>query len=401
MTEWQLICKPRAFATTKLTLRAGLGILLLAVPWVVGATGPSFTSNVPDCRVVTSQSLPAKFYSLARKYQEYEWVTKVSTLDDVAGGSSLERTEGVYNWITMYRLDIDGDGLCDWFVVALAPFNTGGDGDLMNVIYLQTASGWSRFGPSIPENEPDELGRGDSDRDQSKFLFGENIVVVRDSANARNYLILSTGSRRASLGERNGYQVYVWDQKASELKKLDKWDLSSPASKAYDYFRKHGGWQPKGSDAKRVVAAFDPDVENSEREFRCTQDDSKPAFCLTKADAPVKGTASADGLWGNLDEARYVRIRAKVSVVELTDRRMNEAYRDRLKALDAIGQSLLKASQRAWLRCRSSWSVGPQSLADGTITIAQLVDRETLQIQRIRDFDPGQSNEPPPCDGQR
>jgi len=351
--------------------------------------------------MVAPQVLPAKFYALAARHEEYAWVKAVSSNDEVAGGSSLERDAGMYNWISLYRLDIDGDGLCDWFVVALAPLNTGGDSDVMNVLYLQTASGWKRLGPSIPENEPDELGRGNSDRDQARFLFGEDLAVVRDRANARNYLILSTGSRRASLGAENGYKVFAWNPRSSELEELDKWDSSSPASKAYEYFKRHGAWYPKGKGGDgRVAATFDPEIENAEKQFRCSEEGAKPDFCSAPAPRPEARVPDRDPLWGVLDEARYQRIRAKVEVVDLTDRRLNETYRERMKTLGAAGQSKLRETQRAWLRRRSSWVVGPQQLPDGTITIAQLVDRETVQIQCIRDFDPDRTKAPSACAGQ-
>jgi hypothetical protein len=172
-----------------------------------------------------------------------------------------------------YRVDLNNDGYCDWYVNMTASISTGGDRTSLNTLYLGGPRGWQRIGASIPAGKPDELGFGRSVRDQPKYLFGEDIIVVHDSDDKVNYLITAFYKRHESEQERPGYHIYTRSPDFRSLKEVDKWQPGSKGEAVYEYFKACGAYEPGSkSDKDRAEARFDPDIEALEIKEACNPD---------------------------------------------------------------------------------------------------------------------------------
>jgi hypothetical protein len=231
------------------------------------------TTDVPDCQMPAGKVLPHKYYMLAKTYKEYRWVLKVVPGARVVSAKGLERANGssMFDWLTLYRIDLNNDGLCDWFVDASAPISTGGDRDSIDTLYLGVADGWERVGFTGPIDKPDELGFGKSVAEQSSFLFGEEIAVVHDATSKTNYIVTAFHDRHVQLYGSPGYRVLVWDAGKRTLRLLDKWEPRSKAAEVYAFFKSHGAREP--SDERVApgegIARFLPDIEEKELDKAC------------------------------------------------------------------------------------------------------------------------------------
>ena len=235
----------------------------------------SLTSNVPACKSPAGEALPQAYLAMARVKKDFAWVKAAKTSDAVVGGNGFERFDGsnLHDWFQFQRVDLNNDGLCDWFVTMQAPDSSGGDHDSINTLYLGQASSWQRLGAAIPKGQVDTLGVGRTMEEQATWFFGEEMAVVHDSGANLNYLILWLGERAVQRTLYPGYRVFAWDKTRSTLALLDKWQSGSPAAGVYAYFKARGGWSP----SQAAPVPFDPTIESFEIEAICSAIDASSA----------------------------------------------------------------------------------------------------------------------------
>lgn len=253
----------RGFLLTSLLMFSSMGSAL--------ASDFNLTLDIPLCKMPPGKALPAKYYSLANKYKEFRWVNEVRTVDSIAGGQGGERIDGsgIYNWYGFGKLDINGDGWCDWFLTSLAPYSTGvGGADQLNTLYLGSTSGWKRVGAMVPSGKPDNLGWG-NDNEQKRFAFSSGSpLVIRDATTGIIYLIGIFNERYETGRAAYGYRLYTWSPHKNTLQELDKWEPGSAAAQVYAFFKQRGAVDPTQTEAGRIVH-FDPEFENTEFDRGC------------------------------------------------------------------------------------------------------------------------------------
>ena len=252
------------------------GFLLLALAWSPAvAHDMSLTTDMPACRMPRGAPLPERYRKLAEKHKEFAWVRTVTPGDRRISGQGWERVDGsaMYNGFDFFLVDLDDDGYCDWYVNASAPLSTGGDRDTINTIYLGQKNGWSRIGAHVPDNKPDQLGAGDADDEQSRYLFGEEIAAIYDATTKTSYFITAFYDRNVQRDDHPGYRVMTWDRDKKTLRLLDKWQPGSRGAAVYAFFKTHGAWRPAGktSSPDDRIQRFDPQVEAVELEQACGQ----------------------------------------------------------------------------------------------------------------------------------
>lgn len=250
--------------------------LVTALSFSIGgalATDLQLSLDLLACKMPPGKPLPAKYYNIARKWKEYRWVTNVRPGDLIASGSGDERVDGsrMFDWYTFGKLDINGDGVCDWFLTSLAPYSTGGDGGVLNTLYLGGPTGWRRVGARIPGDKPDGLGWGNAGNDQANFTFSSDVpLTLWDEKNRTPYLIGWFDNRHEPGRSMNryGYRIYHWEKSRNTLQELDKWEPGSAAAQVYAFFRQHGAVDTTQTGKDRIVG-FDPDFENNEFVLGC------------------------------------------------------------------------------------------------------------------------------------
>ena len=234
------------------------------------ATSQTFalTNRIPKCRISPAGGLPTAYERLARTDKAFKWLRTASPHEDALNGKGWERADGsdIFDWFHFYRVDLNNDGYCDWYVNMTAPVSTGGDRLSLNTLYLGGPKGWQRIGASIPAGKPDALGLGKSVQTRHNYEFGEDIGVVRDSDAKVNYFITAFYDRHELERARPGYHIYVWSPERKSLKELDKWDPRSEGNAVYAYFKASGAYAP-GSDMDKVN--FDPSIEELEMREAC------------------------------------------------------------------------------------------------------------------------------------
>jgi len=231
------------------------------------------TLSIPECRIPSGVVLPDKYYTLPKAKNAFNWVAGATRGDGVVEGNGWERVDGsgMHDWFSFYRIDLNGDGLCDWYLNAAAPMSTGGDRESINTLYLGRAAGWTRIGADVPQDKPDGLGYGKTSAQQRQFLFGEEPAVIHDAASKANYIVAALYSRNGQRSGRPGYRIFNWDADRNTLRLLDKWAPGSKAAQVYAYFKAHGARMPASAAtaASDTIQAFDPDVEAFELEQAC------------------------------------------------------------------------------------------------------------------------------------
>ena len=259
----------------KLFLLLAASALIAASPGAY-AQATSFTNVIPACRMPAGSPMPDRYLRLAKRWKEFAWVKKVKRTDTSAGGDGWERIDGssMYEWFGFYRTDLNNDGWCDWFINATIPLSSGGDRDSINTLYLGQRKGWRRIGAPVPASHPDSLGAGKTDEQQSRYLFGEEPALLYDAAARVHYIVTSFYERHEQHLSRPGYRIFVWDDRASTLRLLDKWEPGSNAAAAYAYFKAHGartidtGHERPEDDLDQ----FDPEIEADELQRACERE---------------------------------------------------------------------------------------------------------------------------------
>lgn len=240
------------------------------------------TLNIPECRMPAGKVLPDKYYKLPRDQDAFHWVPTAASGDHVIEGNGWERVDGsaMHDWFAFYRIDLNGDGLCDWYLNAAAPMSTGGDRESINTLYLGRAAGWTRIGADVPQDKPDGLGYGKTSAQQRQFLFGEEPAVIHDAASKANYIVAALYSRNGQRSGRPGYRIFDWDADRNILRLLDKWEPGSKAAQVYAYFKAHGARMPApgATAASDTIQTFDADVEAFELEQACDPQSALRSF---------------------------------------------------------------------------------------------------------------------------
>lgn len=225
----------------------------------------------------SSRVLPEKYYKLEKHFKQYRWAAKATTDDFIISGKGSEGVDGsgMFDWVSFYRFDINGDGQCDWYINAISPVSTGGDRDSINTIYLRTKTGWSRIGAEIPNDKPDELGYGKANQQQDNYLFGEDIALIHNNLTKINYVITAFKSRHVQENTKPGYRIFAWDKKNNSLKLLDKWEYGSTGAEVYAYFKENGAHEPESPNQtqKKSVRRFDPEIEALEIRKSCNAEE--------------------------------------------------------------------------------------------------------------------------------
>lgn len=242
----------------------------------------NLTATIPQCTATAQTTVPEKYKKIAKKYKEYRWLAKTNPGDDRISGKGSERADGssMYDWLNFFRLDINNDGKCDWYLNASAPMSTGGDRDSINTLYLGQKNGWLRIGAKVPDDEPDELGVGSTTANQATYLFGEELGVVHDGPTNTNYLVTAFFNRHVQRDSKPGYRIFVWDADKMSLRLLDKWQPGSKGAEVYAFFKKHGAYVPsaRATKAEDRILRFDPDIEVFELEQACNPDSPQRSF---------------------------------------------------------------------------------------------------------------------------
>jgi hypothetical protein len=257
----------------KFIVRHLIPALLTTAFTVASGQATQLTINIPECRMPPGKVLPDKYYKLRGGKQKFKWVPKVTAADYVSGGEGGERVDGssMYDWFSLYRTDLNGDGYCDWYLNVSAPMSSGGDRDSINTLYLGGVHGWSRTGATMPADKPDELGYGKSDQEQRQYLFGEEPAMIHDAGSKTNYIITAFYNRHVQRDSRPGYRIFDWDADKKTLRLLDKWMPGSKAAEVYAFFKAHGARRPanRSADASDTIQSFDPEEEEFELEQAC------------------------------------------------------------------------------------------------------------------------------------
>ena len=217
--------------------------------------------------------MPEKYLALAKRHKDFAWAAKVGRDDAMVSRGGWERHEGsgMRDWFSFYRIDINNDGHCDWYLNASTPLSTGGDRDSINTVYLGHPEGWVRIGASIPNDKPDQLGFGKAAAEQQKYLFGEEPGVIYDASQKISYLITALYNRHDGRSAMPGYRILTWDASGKTLRALDKWQPGSKAAEVYVHFKKSGAYAMpvKGQKPDEAVLHFDQEVEAFELEQAC------------------------------------------------------------------------------------------------------------------------------------
>lgn len=239
------------------------------------ADNTSLTHTIPACSMPAATVLPEKYLKLGKADKQFAWALKAKSTDKEVSGSGWESIDGssMRDWFHFIRADLNNDGICDWFVNAVDPVSTGGDHDSINTIYLGQPKGWLRIGATLPDTKPDALGFGDTDAQHDKYLFGEDISLLYDTADRTHYVITNFVERHQQYGLKPGYRIFAWDRQQQNLRLLDKWEPGSKAAGAYAYFKQHGATSPTSDDVGKGgrVEPFDPDIEALEIRQACNR----------------------------------------------------------------------------------------------------------------------------------
>lgn len=238
---------------------------LLGCPaWAAPAPG----TDLPACRIGAGPALPPVYLDLARRDRAFGWVAKVKPDAQEVQGSGWERVEGsgLRDDFAFVRVDLDGDGVCDWFLTSSAPQSSGGDRSSFNTFYLWRSGSWQRRGADIPAGKPDVLGLGRSNSQRAAWQFGDQLALRQDATTPQTWFITWHEHRDESSIEAPGYRLSLWDPKQQRLVIQDKWKPDSAAAKVYAAFKATGA---RGSGGNAGAISFDPAVETAERRALC------------------------------------------------------------------------------------------------------------------------------------
>lgn len=254
-------------------IRYTIPLLLACAGAAASSQTMQLTLSVPECRMPAGKVLPDRYDKLALAGKGFNWVAQARAGDYVISGGGWERVDGseMRDWFTFYRIDLNSDGVCDWYVDTSSPTSSGGDRDSINTLYLGAPARWSRIGAEAPDNKPDGLGFGKAYAQQRQFLFGEEPAVIHAAASKTNYIVTALYNRNDQRGGRPGYRIFDWDADKKTLRLLDKWVPGSKAAEVYAFFKEHGARVPSSpsTPASETIQSFDPEVEAFELEQAC------------------------------------------------------------------------------------------------------------------------------------
>lgn len=252
------------------------GLILATAASLAQGASMQLTLDTPDCRMPPGKPLPEKYQALARKNKEFAWVRQAKPGDHAVNGNGWESIDGssIHTWFAFSKIDLDNDGMCDWYLHAASPLSSGGDRDSINTLYLGRKNGWLRVGATVPADKPDELGFGKTNEQQAHYLFGEEVSVIHDAKNRMNYLVSAFYNRHVQRDSMPGYRILAWDAGRNTLRLLDKWEPGSQAAEVYAFFKTHGARLPAAKTAAQedTVDRFDEEIEQSELEQACNPD---------------------------------------------------------------------------------------------------------------------------------
>jgi len=250
-----------------------ISIFLLSSIGITQAEDFELSQEIPSCQNSTAKPLPEKYYFIAKKWNDFNWVKKVTSKDVIVSESGYERIDGsgMRDWFNFGKLDINGDGICDWFLTASSPLSSGGDRNVLNTLYLGSRNKkWHRIGAEMPNHKPDILGAGKSNDQQDDYTFSsETPFVLWDKKSKISYFIGYFYTRTYGKPDQKGYEIYIWNAEQKNLQELDKWEKGSAAEKVYAYFKQHGAVDPTIEEGENNIAQFDQDLENSEIRIKC------------------------------------------------------------------------------------------------------------------------------------
>jgi hypothetical protein len=243
------------------------GLAVLAPTAAMAAM--TLSADVPACKVAAGPVLPQAYLDLARRDRDFRWAGQVKADVAEAYGDGWERVEGsgMRDGFAFVRLDVDGDGNCDWYLTSSAPQSTGGDRSSFNTLYLWRSGRWLRLGAEVPAGKPDVLGLGRTDAQRPAWLLGESVALLRDSAAGQTWFITWHEARNEAAQQAPGYRLRLWDPARQRLVAQDKWKAGSPSAEVYAYFKAHGA---RGTGSDHGMVSFDPAIEAAERSTLCT-----------------------------------------------------------------------------------------------------------------------------------
>lgn len=253
------------FSLPVLVLLANLAVLTSTAD----AAPPALSADLPACKIGAGPVLPQAYLDLARRDPDFRWAAQVKADAAEAEGQGWERVEGsgMRDGFSFVRVDLDGDGTCDWYLTSSAPQTTGGDRSSFNTLYLWRSGRWLRLGAELPPGKPDVLGLGRTDAQRPAWMLGESLALLRDSAAGQTWFITWDEARNEAALQAPGYRLRLWDPARQRLVAQDKWKAGSIAAAVYAYFKAHGA---RGTGSDPGMVAFDPAIETAERSGLCT-----------------------------------------------------------------------------------------------------------------------------------
>lgn len=247
--------------------------LLAGISSVAAAAGPALAASghgAPLCQIGSGPVLPAAYLKLAQRDPSFKWIAKVKPGAREVQGSGWERVDGseMRDDFSFLRVDLNGDGICDWYLTSSSPQSSGGDRSSFNTFYLWRSGGWKRLGAEVPAGKPDVLGLGRTDAQRAEWLFGEQLAIALDTGSGQTWFISWHENRNEARSMAPGYQLSLWDTHRQSLVVQDKWKSGSAAGKVYAAFKANGA---RSASHESQTMDFDPAVEAYERQALCQQ----------------------------------------------------------------------------------------------------------------------------------
>ncbi len=249
--------------------------MLTNITWAAATI--SLSQEIPRCHESTTRPLPGKYYDLAKTHKEFSWVRGVGKGVKTLEGRGFEGlpASNLYSSYSFTKVDLDGDGSCDWVLT----YTSAGlsvvskDVPFVNTFYFGIGGSWKRVGSTAAGSKYDaSTAERKAQMDDPFAFFNSPPLFLYDVRSKVTYLIASVYDDRwiahpsALNSGRLGYRIYVWNKLSNSLEDLDKWIPNSPAAAVYAYFKLNGAVNAHAISGTKQIEKFDSNIEKLELE---------------------------------------------------------------------------------------------------------------------------------------